>query len=214
MDTHKPLTLDALIEQLQRMRLASPLGGGTCAYVVVTGAGLDDLPITRAALDTSGGPGTAIAHLSAQGAACETPYTDASAFDRLVQGVFPETPELVRRLAAYAYLATHERDIELNTLYGYSPRFDEVHPNGRAESTRYARAVWQAVRLVADEGGVSQSAVRDLSRAFRNPADAQRDSAPSGGQRLPDTLAKRLDTLTRYFLQPDRKRSAGQYPDE
>lgn len=113
-------------------------------------------------------------------------------FDAAIYGTPAEIPEIVRRLAAYAYVTCEDYDRHLNAVYGYTPRRDEIHPDARSASTIHAGAVWRAVASVAGAYGVPLPEVRHARARIRDYDDATHHYAPAGGRRLPDRLDMEL----------------------
>lgn len=59
------VTLDRLIEALERYRRLSPIGGQTCVYVSLTGSERDALPVETVALEHTKEPPTGVVFLTA-----------------------------------------------------------------------------------------------------------------------------------------------------
>lgn len=123
-----------------------------------------------------------------------------SDLDPCIYGTPAEIPEIVRRLAAYAYVTTEDYDRHLNEVYGYTPRRDEVHPDARTDSQRHAVAVWKGVLAVAHFHLVASYQLRAVMRRFRSLDDARDFYVPAAGARLPDRLTRDLGRAVEHHV--------------
>lgn len=122
------------------------------------------------------------------------------AFAREYLGAPRGDPELVRRIAAYAYIVCEDFDRELNAAYGYVPRRDEVHPDAHAQSQRHAWAVSRGVALVAELYHVERHEVCMMRAFLRDLDDARNHYIPAGGQYLPDRLTRDLGRAVEHHV--------------